>query len=136
MSKSIRDEEGLLPEEELSKISSKESVKTNGSVSLLAIGDVEGRSMRLASLASKMSTSSVDMKGAERALVVGTKDYIGAGEMGGTVITLFHIMLIGAYYECDFVFDLILCAIYVKICGFEFLSVRRRNICLIICFRN
>ena len=41
-------------------------------------------------------------------------------------------MLIGPYYECDYVFNMILCAIYVKICGFEFLSVHRRNICLIV----
>ncbi|XP_028080428.1 uncharacterized protein LOC114282007 [Camellia sinensis] len=83
LSKSIRGKEGLSLEEELSQISSKESAKTNGLVSPLAIGEVEGRSKRLASLASKMSTSSVDMKRAERALVEGTKDCIEIGEMGG-----------------------------------------------------
>ena len=50
------------------------------------------------------------------------------------MITMFRIMLIGPYYESDYMFDMTLCAIYVKICGFEFLSVHRRNICLIVCF--
>ena len=69
--------------EELSKISNRELAKTNGSVSLLAIREVEGMSKRLASLASKMSTSSVDMESAERALVEGRKDCTGIGEEGG-----------------------------------------------------
>ena len=52
------------------------------------------------------------------------------------VLTLFLIMLVCPYYVCDYVFDMISCAIYVKICGFEFLSVHHRNIYLIICFGN
>ena len=60
-----------LVEEELSKISKRESARTNGSVSLLAGGVVEGMLKRLTNLASKMSTSSVYMEGAERTLVGG-----------------------------------------------------------------
>ena len=52
------------------------------------------------------------------------------------VITLFRIMLIGPYYEFDYVSDMILCANYVNICDFEFLSVHRKNICWNICFGN
>ena len=44
-------------------------------------------------------------------------------------------MLIGPYYECDYVFDMILCAIYVNICGFEFLSIHRWNICSTYCYK-
>ena len=51
--------EVLLVEEELSQFSKRESARTNNSVLLLAGGVVEGMSKRLASLASKMSTSSI-----------------------------------------------------------------------------
>ena len=51
------------------------------------------------------------------------------------VITLVRVMLINPDYDCDYVFDMILSVIYMNICGFEFLSVHRRKICLIICFR-
>lgn len=82
LSKSIEGKEVLPLEEELSKISSRESTRTNGSISLLAVGLVEGMSKRLASLASKMSTSSVDMEDAERTLVEGRNDCIGIEEEG------------------------------------------------------
>ena len=51
------------------------------------------------------------------------------------MITLLCIMLIGPYYEYDIVFDMILSDIYMNLCEFEFLSVHRRKICLIIYFR-
>ena len=89
VSKPIKGAEGLLLEEgELSRICSKESAKTNGSVSKLVIGEVEGTSKRLASLASKMSTSSVDMKSAERVVVEGIKDCIRIGEMDGASLAV------------------------------------------------
>ena len=72
-----------MEEEELSRIANKESARTNGSASSLVIGEVEGMAKRLASFASKTSTSSEDIRGAERAVVEGTKDCIGIGEMGG-----------------------------------------------------
>ena len=82
LSKSNVGKEVLLVEKELSKISKRESARTNGSASLLAGGVVEGMSKRLASLASKMSTPSVDMERAERTLVEGRDGYMGIGEEG------------------------------------------------------
>ena len=49
--KSIEGKEVLPLVEELSKISSRESARTNGSASLLVIGEVKDMSKRLASLA-------------------------------------------------------------------------------------
>ena len=89
MSRSIKGAEGLLLEEEvLSKISSKESAKTNGSASTFNVGEVEGMSKRLASLASKTSTSSIDMRSAERVVVEGTEDCMGIGEMDGAFLAV------------------------------------------------
>ena len=83
---SIKGAEGLLLEEELSKISSKESAKTNGSASALNDGEVEGVSEKLATLTSKMSTSSIDMRGAESVVVKSTEDCMGTGEIGGAFL--------------------------------------------------
>ena len=55
--------------------------------------------------------------------------------MSRFVITLLRIMLINLNYECDYVFDKILSAIYMNICGFEFLSIYRRNICSTYCYK-
>ena len=85
MSRSIKDVDGLLLEEgRLSKISSKESAKINGSASALNVGEVEGISKRLASLPSKMSTSSLDMKDIESVVAEDTRDCMGMGEIEGT----------------------------------------------------
>ena len=84
VSKSIEGAKGLLlVEEELSKIFSKESAKVNGSASVLKVGEVEDVSNRLASFPSKMSTSSLDIKGIESAVVENTGDCMGIGEIGG-----------------------------------------------------
>ena len=84
VSKSTEGTKGLLLEEgELSKISNRESAKANGSASAVEVGEVEGMSKRLASLPSKMSTSSLDMKGIESVVVEDTKGCIGMGETDG-----------------------------------------------------
>ena len=89
MSKSIKGTEGwLLEEGKLSKISSKESAKTNGSTSSSNVGEVEVMSKRLANLTSKTSTSSLDMRGAERVAMGDTEYCIGIGEMGGASLTV------------------------------------------------
>ena len=80
LSNSSEGEEVLLVVEALSKISKREATRTTGSVSLLVVGMVEGMSKRLASLASKMSTSSIDMVGTERARGEGREGCIGIGE--------------------------------------------------------
>ena len=85
MSKSTEGSKGLLLEEgELLKISNRESAKANGSASAVEVGEVEGMSKRLASLPSKMSTSSLDMKGIESVGVEDAKGCIGMGETDGT----------------------------------------------------
>ena len=43
------------------------------------------------------------------------------------MIALLRIMLINLNYECDYVFNMILSAIYMNICGFEFSYVHRRK---------
>ena len=73
----------LLEEGELSKISNRESAKANGSASAVEVGEVEAMSKRLASLPSKMSTSSLAMKGIESAVVEDAKGCIGMGETDG-----------------------------------------------------
>ena len=84
VSKSTEGTKGLLLEEgELSKISKRELAKANGSASAVEVGEVEGMSKRLASLPSKMSTSSLDMKGIESVVVEDTKGCIGRGETDG-----------------------------------------------------
>ena len=93
VSRFIKGAEGLLlEEEELSKISSKELAKTNGSASTFNVGEVEGMSKRLASLASKTSTSSIDMRGAERVVVEGTEDCMGIGEMDEASLAVFMVL--------------------------------------------
>ena len=68
------------------KLSSRESAKANGSASAVEVGEVEGMSKRLASLPSKMSTSSLDMKGIESVVVEDTKGCMGMGETDGAAL--------------------------------------------------
>ena len=94
VSKSIEGTEGwLLEEGKLSKISSKESAKTNGSASSSNVGEVEVMSKRLANLASKISISSVDMRGAERVAMGDTEDCIAIGEMGGASLMVSMVLV-------------------------------------------
>lgn len=53
-----------------------------------------------------------------------------------TVITMSCVMLINLNYDCDYVLNMILSAIYMTICVFEFLSVHRRKIRLILCYKK